>query len=77
MKNYYLNKVDKALRYLDYDDTIIDMFSEDEKGTLIRDEYLFLMHGGKVDCFPMSIEDMAESIIDYKKSKLCNASHGV
>lgn len=72
MKSLWLNKVDKALRYLDYDENIIQMFSESEKEDLIRDEYLFLLRENAEDCI-FSVDDMAQVIIDYKRRKLCTA----
>ncbi len=71
MKIFWLNKVDKALRYLDYDENIIQMFSESEKEDLIRDEYLFLLRENADDFIQFSVEEMAEFIIHYKRSKLC------
>jgi hypothetical protein len=67
MRNFWLNKVDKALRALGYIPEILDWFSEKEKEALIIDEYLYLLQEDREDCAPLSLDEMA----DYIVSRLC------
>lgn len=66
MKNFWLNKIDKALLYLGYDFDIINMFDDKEKEALLIDEYLFRLREDTEDVV-LSLEEMAEFIIDYQR----------
>lgn len=66
MKNVWINQIDRALLYLEYSFDIIDQLEDDEKEAIIIEEYLFILREGNEDCV-MSLEDMAQSIIDYYK----------
>lgn len=68
MRNVWLNKIDKALLYLGYSVGIIDAFDDKEKEALIIDEYLFRMKEDTEDVAPLSLEEMADYIIDYQRS---------
>lgn len=68
MKNVWLNSIDKALLYLGYDIHIVEMFTEHEKEALIINEYLFVLSENTDDVMPLSIEEMADYIIDFQKS---------
>jgi hypothetical protein len=67
MRNVWLNEIDKALLYLGYNINSIDMFSDSEKEALIIDEYLFRLSEKTDDVMPLSLEEMAEYIIDCQK----------
>lgn len=67
MKNFWLNKIDKALLYLGYDFDIINMFNDKEKEALLIDEYLFRLREDTEDVAPLSLEEMAEFIINYQR----------
>jgi hypothetical protein len=69
MENFWLNKIDKALRALGYLPDIIAMFDKPEKEALLIDEYLFILQQDREDCLPLSLDDMADFIIDYKRGK--------
>jgi len=68
MRNVWLNKVDKALLYLGYSFNMINHFDEQEKEALIIDEYLFRLKEDTEDIMPLSIDDMADYIINYQRS---------
>lgn len=67
MKNCWLNKIDKALRCLGYDTEIMRWFTDNEKESIIIDEYLFYLRENADDCASLSVEEMAEFIIDHKR----------
>lgn len=67
MRNFWLNKVDKALLYLGYNLNVINMFDDKEKEALIIDEYLFRLKEDTEDVAPLTLEEMAEYIIDYQR----------
>jgi hypothetical protein len=67
MRNFWLNKIDKALIYLGYSFNIINHFDDKEKEALIIDEYLFRLKEDTEDVAPLSIEEMADYIIDYQR----------
>jgi hypothetical protein len=67
MRNFWLNKVDKALLYLGYNLNVINMFDDKEKEALIIDEYLFRLKEDTEDIAPLSLEEMADYIIDYQR----------
>lgn len=63
MINFWLNKVDKALRVLGYDISLINYFSAKEKEMIIINEYLCLLKERIDDIGPLSLEEMAEYIL--------------
>ena len=67
MRNVWLNKIDKALLYLGYNLDIINIFTDHEKEALIIDEYLFRLTENTDDVMPLSVEEMADYIIDFQK----------
>ncbi len=68
MRNFWLNKVDKALMWLGYGVNIINTFDEKEKEALIIDEYLFRLEEDTEDIIPLSLEDMADYIINHQRN---------
>lgn len=67
MKNLWLSKIDKALVYLGYKLGIINLLDEKQKEALIIDEYLFRLKEDTEDIAPLSLEEMAEYLIDYQR----------
>jgi len=67
MWNFWLNKIDRALRALGYLPDIIKHFTEMEKEALIIDEYLYLLSEDTDDCV-LSLEEMAEYIVGRKNA---------
>lgn len=69
MKNFWTNKIDKALRKLGLDPRYIDQLSEDEKHHILLENYLLsITDSGYGDCFiPDSVEEIAEYIIGRNK----------
>jgi len=65
MKNFWLNIIDRALRCLGYDS--INSLTENEKEAILIEEYLFILREDDEDCMPLSLEEMAEYIVDYKR----------
>jgi uncharacterized protein with PIN domain len=70
MKNFWLSKIDKALRLLGFDQGLLDWFNDKEKEALIINEYLALLSEDRNDCAAMSIEDMAAFIIDNRTNPI-------
>jgi hypothetical protein len=66
MRNFWLSVVDRALLYLGYNIGVIATLDDSEKDSLIIDEYLYRLSDSNEDC-AMSVEQMAEYIIDYQK----------
>lgn len=67
MKNFWLNIIDRALRCLGYMPDTINSLMPDEKEAVIIEEYLFILREDNEDCSPLSLEEMAEYIVDYKR----------
>lgn len=67
MRNVWLNKIDRALLYLGYSFNMINRFDEKEKEALIIDEYLFRLTEDTEDVAPLSLEEMAEYLIDFQR----------
>lgn len=65
MRNFWLNKIDKALRALGYPLDVLETFTEKEKEALLVDEYLYLLKEDREDCLSMTPEEMAEYLINY------------
>lgn len=63
MRNFWLNKVERALRHLGYIPEILKWFTEAEKEALIIDEYLHMLRDDAEDCTPLGLDDMADYII--------------
>lgn len=68
MKNYWLNKIDRALISLGYLPQVVSMFSDEEKEKAIIREYLYILQNGREDCLPFSLEEMADFIIHYRQN---------
>lgn len=64
MNNFWLNPIDKALLYLDYDKVMIDLLNDEEKKSIIIEEYLFKAANNDDDIGSISLDDMAQYIID-------------
>jgi hypothetical protein len=67
MKNVWLNKIDKALLYLGYNLSVINLFDDKEKEALIIDEYLYRLKDDTEDVAPLSLEEMADYIIAFQR----------
>ena len=67
MKNFWLNTIDRALRCCGYAPNSINILRQDEKEAVIIEEYLFILRESDEDCMPLSLEEMAEYIVDYKR----------
>lgn len=48
----------------------INLFMDEEKEAIIIEEYLFILREDNEDCMPLSVEEMAEYIVDYKRSAI-------
>jgi len=68
MRNFWLNKIDKALLWLGYGMDVINSFDDKEKEALIIDEYLFRLKEDTEDVAPLSLEEMAEYLINYQRN---------
>jgi hypothetical protein len=69
LKNFWLNNnaIDKALMYLGYNKTIIDRLNEKQKRSIIIDEYLYQTLQNYHEPAHISVEDMAEYLIDCQR----------
>jgi hypothetical protein len=69
LKNFWLNKniIDKALIYLGYNKIIIDRLDEKRKRSIIIDEYLYQTLQNFDDPAHISVEDMAEYLMDCQR----------
>lgn len=69
MRSFWLvSKIDKALKILGYDSSIIPYYTDKEKEGIIIDEYLNILTSHSEDCASFSLEEMAEFIISHRKS---------
>jgi hypothetical protein len=69
MKNFWTNKVDKALRKLGFDPRFIDQLTEEEKYQILLEDYLFYITNSSTDsdCFiPGTTEELADSVLGRK-----------
>lgn len=69
MNNFWLNSIDKALLYLGYDKALVDLLTNEEKKSIIIDEYLFKISNNNDDIGSLSLDDMADYIIDCQRNK--------
>jgi uncharacterized protein with PIN domain len=70
MKNFWISKIDKALRLLGFDQELLDWLNDKEKEALVINEYLALLTGDRNDCAAMSLEEMAAFIIDNRTNSI-------
>lgn len=65
MRNFWTNKVDKALRKMGFDPRFIDQLTEEDKHHILLEKYLlYIANSSSDDCFiPDSVEELAEYII--------------
>lgn len=69
MRNVWINPIDRALLWLGYNINLINLFDDREKEALIIDEYLFRLREDTEDVAPLSLEDMADYIIQYQRGR--------
>lgn len=67
MRNFWLNKVDRALVWLGYGVDFINAIDDKEKEALIIDEYLYRLKDDTEDIAPLSLEEMADYIIAFQR----------
>jgi hypothetical protein len=65
MKNFWVNTIDRALRRLGYMPDTINGLLDKEKEAVIIEQYLYILREDNEDCMPLSLEEMAEYVVDY------------